>query len=109
MSLVLLTGAGFSRNWGGWLAKEVFEYLIGDATLTPSLKALLWDRREEGFEAALNILQLSDRLEDADDLRRLTASLAGMFDLMNDGYGAEPAGLQVVPWLTTFDAIFTLN
>ena len=25
----LLTGAGFSRNWGGWLANEAFEYLLG--------------------------------------------------------------------------------
>jgi hypothetical protein len=28
----LLTGAGFSRNWGGWLANEAFEYLLGDGT-----------------------------------------------------------------------------
>ena len=25
----LLTGAGFTRNWGGWLANEAFEYLLG--------------------------------------------------------------------------------
>jgi hypothetical protein len=25
----LLTGAGFSYNWGGWLAIEAFEYLLG--------------------------------------------------------------------------------
>ena len=29
MTYILLTGAGFSRNWGGWLASEAFEYLIG--------------------------------------------------------------------------------
>src|ERR1700730_9485937 len=33
MSLILLTGAGFSRNWGGWLATEAFEYLIGQDDL----------------------------------------------------------------------------
>jgi hypothetical protein len=27
----MLTGAGFSRNWGGWLADEAFEYLLGCA------------------------------------------------------------------------------
>jgi hypothetical protein len=26
---VLPLGAGFSHNWGGWLAREVAEYLIG--------------------------------------------------------------------------------
>jgi hypothetical protein len=28
MQHILLTGAGFSRNWGGWLADEAFEYLL---------------------------------------------------------------------------------
>ena len=25
---LLLTGAGFSRNWGGWLSSEVYDYLL---------------------------------------------------------------------------------
>jgi hypothetical protein len=29
MNPVVLLGAGFSRNWGGWLASEAFEYLLG--------------------------------------------------------------------------------
>jgi hypothetical protein len=29
MAHYLLTGAGFSYNWGGWLASEAFEYLLG--------------------------------------------------------------------------------
>jgi hypothetical protein len=28
MTLILLTGAGFSRNWRGWLASEAFEYVL---------------------------------------------------------------------------------
>ncbi len=45
MAHILLLGAGFSRNWGGLLATEVFDYLIGlpeikgDAYLTK----LLWN------------------------------------------------------------------
>jgi hypothetical protein len=35
MSRILLAGAGFSRNWGGWLADEAFEYLLGCVDLTP--------------------------------------------------------------------------
>jgi hypothetical protein len=31
MTYILLTGAGFSCNWGGWLADEAFEYLLGCA------------------------------------------------------------------------------
>jgi hypothetical protein len=41
MSLILLTGAGFSRNWGGWLAAEVFEYLIGQDDLHPRTRDIL--------------------------------------------------------------------
>lgn len=29
MPTVLLIGAGSSRNWGGWLASETFDYLLG--------------------------------------------------------------------------------
>jgi len=29
MTAAILLGAGFSRNWGGWLAQEVFNHLIG--------------------------------------------------------------------------------
>lgn len=35
MQTLLLLGAGFSRNWGGSVASEVFEYLLG----TPELKS----------------------------------------------------------------------
>jgi hypothetical protein len=29
MKRILLTGAGFSKNWGGYLAREVWERLLG--------------------------------------------------------------------------------
>jgi hypothetical protein len=38
----LLTGAGFSRNWGGWLANEVFEYLLADKDITVPIRTQLW-------------------------------------------------------------------
>src|SRR6185312_12628508 len=56
MTHILLTGAGFTRNWGGWLANEI----EGD------LLQRLRDNREvhsrvhqaDGFEAALAELQI---------------------------------------------------
>jgi len=56
----LLIGAGFSYNWGGWLASEAFEFLIGDAAVVASadLRALLWKHQSKsGFEAALDELE----------------------------------------------------
>ncbi|MEA2943355.1 MAG: hypothetical protein QOD09_3884 [Bradyrhizobium sp.] len=42
MAHYLLTGAGFSFNWGGWLASEAFEYLLGAPEIDGELRALLW-------------------------------------------------------------------
>jgi hypothetical protein len=55
----LLIGAAFSRNWGGWLASEAFEYLLGDPTVVANaeLRALLWRHQATGgFEAAFEKL-----------------------------------------------------
>jgi hypothetical protein len=52
----LLLGAGFSRNWGGWLANEAFEYLLS-YNLSPSVRQTLIDNRTDGFEGALAVLQ----------------------------------------------------
>jgi hypothetical protein len=61
MSHLLLLGAGFSRNWGGWLAQEAFEYLLGcnEVISDGNLRELLWKHQESGggFEAALEELQ----------------------------------------------------
>jgi hypothetical protein len=60
MKHVLLLGAGFSRNWGGWLASEVFEYLLGTKQVAQNdyLKNLLWKNKDRGgFEAALTEVQ----------------------------------------------------
>ena len=44
---VLLTAAGFSRNWGGYLAKEVWEEIFShpDVQKRPSLRTCCFGRR----------------------------------------------------------------
>jgi hypothetical protein len=121
---LLLTGAGFSRNWGGWLAEDVFEYLLGDTDLDVELRRMLWaDRRKGyGFEDTLGELQRlvreHGRSEDSrrlDALDALTTSLAGMLNLMNQGLAAarfEPSNdvnRSIAAFLRQFDALFTLN
>ena len=34
MHTIALLGAGFSRDWGGWLANEAFGYLLGCAEIS---------------------------------------------------------------------------
>src|SRR5687768_17364406 len=54
----LLLGAGFSRNWEGWLASEADEYLLGHPLVDGAIRELLWRHRKTGgFEAALGELQ----------------------------------------------------
>src|SRR2546427_6832509 len=55
MPHILLLGAGFSRNWGGWLADEAFEYLLGHPRIDDGLRTLLWRYKGNGgFEAAVD-------------------------------------------------------
>lgn len=75
MTHILLTGAGFSRNWGGMLASDVFTYLLGCNELDDELRRLLW--RDRSFEDVLAALQFA---KDEDGKRRynlLTTALVG--------------------------------
>src|ERR1700716_2453545 len=120
----LLTGAGFSRNWGGWLADEAFEYLLGCSDIFPHHRNLLWKHRRSGggFEAVLQELR-DDYAQTpgptaAKPLQGFDQMLLGMFNTMNQGFGEfEPVknpGLGPQPsfirdFLCRFDGIFTLN
>jgi hypothetical protein len=123
MGIFLLTGAGFSRNWGGWLADEAFEYLLGCAELLPHHRNLLWKHRGKGgFESVLQELRddyiKSPGAHSAKPLQEFDKLLMGMFYSMNNAFGEfEPVknpGIGPQPsfmrdFLCKFDAIFTLN
>lgn len=57
---ILLTGAGFSKNWGGYLAREVWELLLGHVAIRsdPRLRASLLEA-PENFERALTAVRNS--------------------------------------------------
>jgi hypothetical protein len=114
---ILLLGAGFSRNWGGWLASEVFEYLLGSSLIDDSVRTLLWQHEYKGFESALGTLQTqADSRKPDPRLQKLLAALSQMFSDMNESFEKltdfEPTQFrdrQVKTFLARFDAIFTLN
>jgi hypothetical protein len=95
MPYYLLTGAGFSRNWGGWLSNEVFEYLLGCPELDQYSRNLLWNTklRHGGFEDTLSALQGAAEAQPTEEnMRRLRAmndALAGMFTAI-DRQSARP-------------------
>jgi hypothetical protein len=121
MTHVLLTGAGFSRNWGGWLASEAFEYLLGCTKLDSDLRTLLWKSKGAGggFEDALADLQVEYTRAPVPATKKrldtLQSALAGMFNAMNNAFATtnfelgNDARLSIKNLLVRFDAIFTLN
>ena len=122
MAHMLLLGAGFSRNWGGQLASEVFDYLIGlpDIRGDEYLRGLLWaNRNNGGFENALAEVQAAyarDPRRYADPMRRLQGAVSTVFNGMNQAFFVRPTmefqqyqERMLRTFLFRFDAIFTLN
>lgn len=116
---VLLLGAGFSRNWGGWLASELAGELSGLLSDRPWLCAML--RVYQGFERAY-----AERLKTAEsarnnalaveDVARLQQAVLDTFSALNAGFARRhglnfswSAARSIVSFLARFDAIFTLN
>src|SRR5258705_6539585 len=121
MAHYLLTGAGFSYNWGGWLASEAFEYLLGAPEIDNELRAILWQTKEAdgGFEDALALLQKEYFDHPGTDTKRrldnLIAGIVGMLHMMSNSMEQrtfEPHNNiqgSIGEFLGKFDAIFTLN
>ena len=118
--MILLTGAGFSRNWGGWLANEAFEYILGRPEIGKELRRRLWQDKiqRRGFEDTLGELQRQKQKGDqsaAEMVREFMGALVAMFDEMNRGLSRatfewqNETSMMVRPFLACFDYVFTLN
>lgn len=118
----LLTGAGFSYNWGGYLASEAFEFLLSVTEGDDDLRNLLWRGHQAhlGFEDMLAKLQRQFATDwtaqREQDLRNLTSAIQKMFASMTIAFARTPfeppladPKLGVINFLARFDAIFTLN
>jgi hypothetical protein len=119
MTHILLTGAGFSFNWGGLLANDMFSRLLGSTLLDDTLRQMLWRNRANsgGFEDVLATLQ---NALDADGKRRydiLTSELVGLFNGMGLAFtqrefefrNPPDTRYSVASFLPRFDAIFSVN
>src|SRR3989442_2864561 len=115
---ILLLGAGFSRNWGGWLADEAFEYLLGHPRIDDNLRTLLWRYKGQGgFEAAYDEQQTETAKHGStamlDAAQRLDEAIRGMFADMNKAFSRIESfethnnpEYQLRSCLFKFDAIF---
>ena len=118
MTHIALLGAGFSRNWGGWLAAEVLGELLG--RLSQDRETYVKLRRSQSFEDTLAELQAEARTsgtpESRGRLQNLERAVLETFSDMNQvfvtfpGWGlSSDARDSIDEFLSRFDAIFTLN
>lgn len=119
MKTALLIGAGFSKNWEGWLAKEAFEFLLGCKEIQNDRQLLnmLWQFQNDGFESVLAALHKENEFfpdeRVKNQLETFQRAVSEMFDEMNDGFS------HITDWdynqnltrhlFTRFDKIFSLN
>lgn len=118
MTFILLTGAGFSFNWGGPLASGVFDKLLGDQDLDEHTRRLLIEADGKGgFEKVLVDLDSSKDPEDKKRHSALVTSIVGLFNFLNGNFTRQKFEFEDPPdtrysvhsFLNRFDAIFTLN
>ena len=109
----LLTGAGFTRNWGGWLANEAFEYLLGAPDVDEYLRNILWHAKlsGEGFEGALSSLQNEYVLfgKSPQIKQRLDALTQAVIGAAFSRQKFDDQDLRLQRFLARFNSIFTLN
>lgn len=124
MAHILLLGAGFSSNWGGPLASELFEWLLQRPEISSdaSLRQMLWsDRNAGGFENTLSQIQSdflrSPNAENAARLGRFQRAINEIFANMDRSFATRSSWefqsddryRTLGQALVQFDAIFTLN
>jgi len=107
----LLTGAGYSKNWDGWLSSEFWNVILSHSLVQQNqdLKNIIWDYRERGFEEAFSDKRIKDKF--ATHYQQI---IKDSFILMHKaiaGSGRIPISLPklYIGFIYKFDCFFTLN
>jgi hypothetical protein len=119
MSRVALLGAGFSRNWDGWLASEIKGKLCARLHGDVELGNLL-AQSSDNFEDALSRVQGEHKSQRSPTskakLDRLQSAILNVFGHMNRAFAEMPSmefstdiRFSIQAFLAEFDAIFSLN
>lgn len=93
---VLLTGAGWTRNWGGRLAAEMWQDLIGNRSVQSNSRLRELLLREQSFEEALG-QTLRDTFTDA-DRQTFQQALLDVFVAMDREIGRHDHD----PWINIY-------
>jgi hypothetical protein len=117
MTHILLTGAGFTRNWGGWLAKELEGDLLARLAPHEQLRRLV--QNSENYEEALGKARspgYSGISVSPAQLKIFEDAIKESFWAMNVALGQRismylsgESKRSILEFLPKFDAIFSLN
>ncbi|WP_341915760.1 SIR2 family protein [Ferrovibrio terrae] len=120
MNRALLIGAGFSYNWGGPLASDLFSRLLGSPELTDG-DLILLRKYPQNFEDTLAVLQMefmkSGKTSLTPQLERMQNALKRIFDELNADFSTATFEFQkpifreysLSQFLAYFNTIFSLN
>jgi hypothetical protein len=118
MTTLLLTGAGFSNNWGGLLASDVSSYLMQLVKGNLELESLLHNCSgfEEAYEKLRAKVKNNASSNDVENISIFENALHHVFTEMNIAYQKKlslnfsaDVSKSVSNFLANFDSIFTLN
>lgn len=113
---LLLTGAGFSYNWGGPLAGDIFKSILADTGIDERTREMLFDT-DGAFETVLADLQASTDPDNKKRYDKMISAVAGVFNGINNAFMQmqfefeNPPSVQhsMASFLSRFHVIFTLN
>jgi hypothetical protein len=115
---VLLLGAGFTRNWGGWLAAEFVGELCGRLQDRPHLNEMfrVYGNFEKAFGERLVVAAREpENAQAQEDAARMQRAILETFSEMNASLAMQNVNFSqegrcsTKSFLARFDAIFTLN
>lgn len=116
MNHYILTGAGFSKNFGGWVSSELWAFLIGHQEVqnNEKLKELLWKNKNEGFENVL--YEAKENAANDEEWNKnyniLQEAISQAFNEMNESFFLPTQGqgmYDLENFFKKFNVIFTTN
>jgi len=115
---ILLIGAGFSRNWNGWLADELRAKLLARLADNQELHRIASSCAsfEEAFSRVQREFKGTGSAQSKANLDSMQAAVMKTFRAMNESFARRPTMefsneryFSIRDFLNRFDAIFSLN
>lgn len=110
---ILLTGAGYSKNFGGWLASELWSVILSHKLVQQNhdLKNIIWEYRDRGFEEIFGDKRVKENQEYSQYFQEIVKdSFLEMHKAISNNFFRNfNQNGQIYEFIHKFSAFFTLN